>query len=945
MGKGTKPYDDSSLESIFEYAKHLEGHTLREVCDLEGIADPHVRKGAFGNALEEFYFRYGINSDPDADFSKVGTELKSTPLKLGKKGRLSAKERLVISMINYMKVVDETWETSSVQKKLRSILLVAYLYEKGVSPIDYLIKLVELWGIPTEDVKVFKSDWDTVVEKIRHGLAHELSGSDTLYLEAATKAATSKDRRPQPFSPIPAKPRAWAIKQSYMTATFNAMLDAQAIERRAGEEELGLLGLVRRRFEPYVGLTEEELASVCGYLKPGRRRPKNLCALITKHILGVGEDKEISEFVKAGVKTKTIRLKRNGVPKESISFPTFDYFELADLPFEESDFREQLRRKYLFVIYREDAAERGVFRLSEVVFWQMRDRDLLEARRCYEEMQRRVREGRADKSVTSKENRCCHVRPHGRNKDDTLMTPYGVPVTKKCFWLNASFVGQEIDRVRREENTRSDDERAQVGAVPGNDEARAPRCSEDWNDVPQTIRVAELFAGVGGFRLGLDGYHDERHPEFEKKPAGPYATVWANQWEPPGTRARQFAARCYEARFGSSELVNEDINRVLDEYEEGRIDIPDVDMVVGGFPCQDYSVAKPLAQAKGIAGKKGVLWWDIYRFLQLKSPRFALLENVDRLLKSPASQRGRDFAIILSCFASLGYAVEWRVVNSAEYGFPQRRRRVYIFAEKTDDAWDLEERLSSGVMAEALPIEPVEAVSSFDVLADPYENSEKFGAGRKTSPFKSAGVMQHCHVRTADAVESFDGRAMTLGDVLVDDKDVPEEFYIASDQLEKWRYFKGSKSEPRVNKKTGYTYNYTEGAMAFPDAVDRPSRTLLTSEGGVGLPVETYRSGGRREVPSPCAGRARPAAGVPEGMDGYRHDRRAARLLHGQRPCRGRRLSHRGGHRAAVEVILRRGDVSGQPAIADSAAIAAVTTASRTPTKTLRTTATPLPGQ
>ena len=201
----------------------------------------------------------------------------------------------------------------------------------------------------------------------------------------------------------------------------------------------------------------------------------------------------------------------------------------------------------------------------------------------------------------------------------------------------------------------------------------------------KTIRVAELFAGVGGFRLGLEGYDNPNEPQMKLPAAGPFKTVWANQWEPPGTDAKQFAARCYRTRFGEDSVVNEDIHAVLDKYQAGEIDIPDVDMVVGGFPCQDYSVAKPLSQAGGIEGKKGVLWWDIYRFLQMKHPRYVLLENVDRLLKSPASQRGRDFAIILSCLDELGYSVEWRVINSAEYGFSQRRKRTYILARFTGE--------------------------------------------------------------------------------------------------------------------------------------------------------------------------------------------------------------------------------------------------------------------
>mgnify|MGYP003280953169 CR=1 FL=1 len=190
----------------------------------------------------------------------------------------------------------------------------------------------------------------------------------------------------------------------------------------------------------------------------------------------------------------------------------------------------------------------------------------------------------------------------------------------------------------------------------------------------ETIRVAELFAGVGGFRLALDGYNDDERG-WHLPAAGPYKTIWANQWEPPGTETRQFAARCYAERFGEGSVVNEDIERVLDQVEAGERSIPDHDMVVGGFPCQDYSVARPLNQAGGIEGKKGVLWWQIYRFLFLCSPKYVLLENVDRLLKSPASQRGRDFAIMLACLNERGYSVEWRVVNAADYGAPQRRRR------------------------------------------------------------------------------------------------------------------------------------------------------------------------------------------------------------------------------------------------------------------------------
>lgn len=364
----------------------------------------------------------------------------------------------------------------------------------------------------------------------------------------------------------------------------------------------------------------------------------------------------------------------------------------------------------------------------------------------------------------------------------------------------------------------------------------------------KTIKVAELFAGVGGFRLALDGYKNEHYPEFNRSSAGSFQTVWANQWEPPGTPSKQFAFDCYIQRFGRKACVNKDIEEVLDDFEALLDDsslthnqkqkdtrwVPDVDMVVGGFPCQDYSVAKPLSASQGIEGKKGALWWSIYRFLNLKQPRFVLLENVDRLLKSPARERGRDFAILLACLAELGYSVEWHVVNSAEYGCNQRRKRVYIFAEKTDSIWNLSERLEKGVLAQALPILKPEQVSTFEIQHDPYDISEEFDLAGEKSPFKTAGVMQDFKVATFDLVEAGEGVTGKLGNVLIEQSNVPENFFISPSALKQWKYLKGSKSEERVNKKTGHVYRYSEGQMAFPDSVEKPSRTILTGEGGAG---------------------------------------------------------------------------------------------------------------
>ena len=347
MAEKKLPYNPTDKESIIEYAQVLIGSTLRNHIEAEAIDDPHRRKGSFGNAVEEYYFMYGPNSDSEPDFAEVGLELKTTPLKKNKRGEYSAKERLVLSMIDYMNVVDETFETSSVLHKAEDILLISYLYDKDKDPLDYTIEVVSEWGIPEEDLPIIKKDWETVVDKVREGKAHEISGSDTLYLEACTKAANSSARRRQPFSSALAKPRAWALKASYMTAVQNRLIEKMVpLKRSRYEEGMSLLALIRKRFEPFFGETLEGLAERFVLVRDGAKRPKNLTALITRCILGVDEDAKIEEFEKAGIKPKTIRLKRNGKPKEAVSFPKFDYYELASTDFRESDFYGYFCCKY-----------------------------------------------------------------------------------------------------------------------------------------------------------------------------------------------------------------------------------------------------------------------------------------------------------------------------------------------------------------------------------------------------------------------------------------------------------------------------------------------------------------------------------------------------------------------------------------------------------------------
>lgn len=346
-------------------------------------------------------------------------------------------------------------------------------------------------------------------------------------------------------------------------------------------------------------------------------------------------------------------------------------------------------------------------------------------------------------------------------------------------------------------------------------------------------KVIELFAGVGGFRIGL-----------ERADANFYKVVWANQWE-PATKA-QHAAMVYEKNFGKGSICNLDINTVPVNQ------IPDHDMLVGGFPCQDYSVASTLSRSKGIEGKKGVLWWAIYNILKGKGdrkPSILLLENVDRLLLSPAVQRGRDFAIILECLNEMGYIVEWRVINAADYGMPQRRRRTYIVAylkeTKLGKQFSAPEKwiYKNGIFAKSFPIDTLSSSNKIEgtILSAESKNrlmdiTANFNKSKSNSPFEKAGVMVDGIAYSIDYTPSYHGHYATLGECMAVGDQRPndiETFYIPENQVQKWEYFKGAKREERT-KSNGFKYFYTEGAMAFPDSLDKPSRTIITSEGGSG---------------------------------------------------------------------------------------------------------------
>ena len=337
--------------------------------------------------------------------------------------------------------------------------------------------------------------------------------------------------------------------------------------------------------------------------------------------------------------------------------------------------------------------------------------------------------------------------------------------------------------------------------------------------------VVELFAGVGGFRCGFnhvtleDGVvHEDDTWDF----------VWANQWE-PATKSQE-AYDCYAMRFGADDVSNVDI------FEVDKHNIPDHTLLVGGFPCQDYSVAQTLSNSKGIEGKKGVLWWAIEETLAIKKPPFVLLENVDRLLLSPAKQRGRDFGMILRSFYENGYDVEWRVINAGEYGLPQKRRRTYIFAYRKNTKYykkmqknsDYDMIFSKGMFVKQFPIkESYEEIteSSIAEYKDLIEVSNMFKCS-----FYNAGIMKNGGIYTVKVKADYN-LVYPLRNIR-EENPVDEKYFLNESQIQKFAFLKGSKKIPRV-KPNGDPYYYTEGAMPFPDNLDAPARTMLTSESGI----------------------------------------------------------------------------------------------------------------
>ena len=459
-------YNQNDKNSVIEYAKKLKGKSLRQVCDSKILEHSYSGKGNFGQVLEKFYFGYEPNSNSEADFAQIGMELKTSPLKQLKNDEYRSKERLVLNIINYVNVVNQDFENSDFFKKNSSILLIFYLHQAGFDILDYLIKLVDEWSFPSTDLEIIKKDWQTINEKIANGKAHELSEGDTFYLGACTKGANALSVRQQPFSKIPAKQRAYSFKQGYVNhiiasianeskGIYGKLIPNVSVAKKQTIEEI-----VISKFKPFYGKTEQEIVKILNI--DINTKAKSFYANLTKAILGIELDKEIEEFEKAEIIVKTVRLKENDLPKEDISFPNFKFEEIVNQDWEDSDFKDILEHKFLFVFFQ---FEDDKLVLRKVKFWNMPYKDLIKVEKVWSKTKQLIKKGGIVKEIkTNKKGKeirftnfpnkkfssISHVRPHAKDSLDTYALPKKDKLTKlneytkHCFWLNNTYVKNEI---------------------------------------------------------------------------------------------------------------------------------------------------------------------------------------------------------------------------------------------------------------------------------------------------------------------------------------------------------------------------------------------------------------------------------------------------------------------------------------------------------------------
>lgn len=455
------PYIKSSKESIENYALNLREKTFKDVL----LNDPNITdedrallfeyynnpksKGSLGQLIEKHFFFYDINSKSEADFNEAGVELKVTPYTKKANGDLRAKERLVLTIINYMKdYEEEDFLKSHVYEKCALMLLIYYLYEHNKDRLDYVINYIKLFQFPEEDLEIIKNDYKIIIDKIKKGKAEEISEGDTNYLGACTKGANANSLREQPFSDKKAMQRAFCLKNSYMSYILNHYIvnktekyesvikDAKILREQTLEQ------YIISKLQPYYNQDIEFLKHKFNI--PYQVSNKSFTYLLAKGMLEVVNEK-IEEFEKANIKIKAIRLRPDGMPKESMSFPTFKYTEIINENWLDSELYETFSTtKYLFMIYQYLDDNTLVFK--KAMFWNVPEKDLnTEIKRVWENTVEKIKNNEYDNLPKISESPILHVRPHGQNKNDTYPTLDGKNSTKKCFWLNASYIKQQIE--------------------------------------------------------------------------------------------------------------------------------------------------------------------------------------------------------------------------------------------------------------------------------------------------------------------------------------------------------------------------------------------------------------------------------------------------------------------------------------------------------------------
>ena len=433
-------YDKTSPESILEFARRLSGKTLAQVVDISDVSENLSNKGDLGSMVEKFYFGIQPNSSSKQDFSDAGVELKTTGVKRMPDGGYQAKERLVLTMINYMELVGERWETSSLMEKCHLMLILFYLYEPGFAVFHRrFVPAPILFEFPEDDLVQIQNDWQFIKEKVESGKAHELSEGDTTYLGACRKGSggPKEKLRPQPYSDVLAKARAFSLKPSYV----NMIIDGSAAEAGVLEvvENGGIEEATKVKFEPYLGMSVNEISNMFNFHKNGKYNKGFYRGLVMRILGSAGNT--VPELEKADIVIKTVRVNNHWMPRESMSFPTFRYMDIVNEDWEQSAFFDMIERKFLFVVFREGTDR--TLRLERVGYWNMPYHDREEARKVWEDTKRRVNTDARDLPKLT-ENRVAHVRPHARNKNDTWPTPQGTDLVKQCFWLNARYVSDVI---------------------------------------------------------------------------------------------------------------------------------------------------------------------------------------------------------------------------------------------------------------------------------------------------------------------------------------------------------------------------------------------------------------------------------------------------------------------------------------------------------------------